>query len=303
VPLGASYFTFKLIHYVIESSRDKLPRHELGDFLSWVFFFPMFTAGPIERFEDYQQNHATKFTRAHLLGAITRIGYGVIKKFVFLKLIIEREVFHDPKNLWQAIPVVNPSFQTKEFVRLMPSIHPAFGWQYVVNHFVGAYLDFSAYNDIAVGCALLFGIKLVENFDYPILATNIGEFWKRWHISLSNWCQRYVYMPSMALTRRPYIAIYATMMVMSLWHGGSLGYVYRGLYHGTLLALFVTWGRIRRWRKWKPWNGPFVMWSCRILTMLAASAAGAFTALELDSGTGVRLFLLLFGIHTDSTNG
>jgi alginate O-acetyltransferase complex protein AlgI len=303
VPLGASYFTFKLIHYIVERARDRLPPHGLGEFLAWVFFFPMFTAGPIERFEEFQSNRAPKFTHDHLLGAITRIGYGVIKKFVFVKLLLERDVLHDPRELHQAVPIFYPAFKAADFIRMMPRLNAAFAWQYVVNHFVAAYLDFSAYNDIAIGIALLFGIRLVENFDYPILAPNIGEFWKRWHISLSNWCQRYVYMPSMALTRRPYVAIYATMMVMSLWHEGSLGYVYRGLYHGTLLALFVTWGRVRRRMKWKPWNGALVMWSCRGLTFFAASAAGAFTALDADASTGLRLFALLFGFHFGKSSG
>jgi alginate O-acetyltransferase complex protein AlgI len=296
VPLGVSYFTFKLIHYVVDASRKTLPKHGPAVFFAWVFFLPMFAAGPIERFEHFVANRATTWKNEYLLQGGTRIVYGLVKKFVLVDLLLTRTAKHVPDNISEAIPIFVPAFSAKELVKVLPDLHPLFAWQFVINHFAAAYVDFSAYNDIALGTALLFGVKLTENFDWPIAATNPPEFWRRWHISLSAWCQRYVYFPTMAATRRPYLAIYATMITMGLWHEGTLSFLVRGLYWGTLIVIFVTWGRVKRSRRWK--GGHWALtWTARGFMFLAAAAAMAFTATHQSFSTGLRLFATLFGFH------
>src|SRR5205823_958189 len=93
-------------------------------------------------------------------------------------------------------------------------------WRYLTYLFLHTYIEFSAYSDIAIGASLLFGIVIRENFDFPILASNVGEYWKRWHMSLSSWCQAYIYMPTIGVTRSPYLAVFLTMMTIGLWHAG-----------------------------------------------------------------------------------
>ena len=106
-------------------------------------------------------------------------------------------------------------------------------WGFLALTYLYAYLDFSAYTDIAIGASRLFGIKIMENFNFPILAINISDFWKRWHMTLAGWCQTYIYMPVMARTRTPYAAVFATFTMMGLWHGATAGWLLWGLYHAT----------------------------------------------------------------------
>jgi alginate O-acetyltransferase complex protein AlgI len=296
VPLGISFFTFKLIHYVVDASRKTLPKHGLAEYYAWVFFLPMFAAGPIERFESFQANRSASFSREQLLAAITRISFGLIKKFVVVDLLLERSARHSPDNLWNAIPFYAPAYSPRFIVDDLPTMHPLFAWQFVINHFTAGYIDFSAYNDIAIGTGLLFGVKLTENFDWPILATNPAEYWRRWHITLSNWCQRYIYLPTLAITRQPYVAIYATMITMSLWHEGNLRYLFRGIFWGTLIVIYVTWTRIKRWKGWTLSHQGWT-WGARTLMFLLASAGHSFTATRGAPLGGLQLFLTLFGFN------
>jgi D-alanyl-lipoteichoic acid acyltransferase DltB (MBOAT superfamily) len=105
------------------------------------------------------------------------------------------------------------------------------------------YLQFAGYSDIAIGFALLLGYRVMENFNWPFLARNISEFWKRWHISLSNWCRNYIYMVVTSISRKPTLAILLSMLVLGLWHEISLRYVLWGVYHGVGIALWQLWKR------------------------------------------------------------
>lgn len=298
VPLGASYFTFKLIHYIVDASRDELPRHDFWQFIGYIFFFPSFAAGPIEPFEHYLKNTKPRFSSGDVLEGGTRILYGVVKKAVLVDLLLDRTIRHDTTHLARAIPIWMPPFALEDLVKALPTLPPAFAWQFVITRFVSSYLDFSAYSDIAIGGALLFGIRLGENFNFPIFATNPGDFWKRWHMSLSSWCQRYVYLPVMARTRSPYVAVYCTMLAMGIWHGGNLNYVCWGLYHATLLAVYSTWLRIRNQRRWRTKSRLFAL-GARVATLVFIVAASAFsTTAPVGVGAGFRLFALLFGFHT-----
>lgn len=289
VPLGASYYTFKLIHYVIETGRKALPKHGPATFFAYMFFFPMFTAGPIERFDRFHDGRAPKLTREHLVDGTTRIMYGLVKKLVIVDLVFARPVRPDAHSLLDAIPIYNPALSLEQLMGVLPIVHPLFVWQFVINHFVAVYLDFSAYSDIAVGTALIFGIRLVENFDWPIFATNPTAFWKRYHVSLSAWCQRYVYLPVLGRTRNPYLAVYATMLAIGFWHAGNLNYLAWGLYQGTVIVVYLTWGRIKRWRKWKP-KGNGIAIAGTFATLLAVAPAMIFPA---TSSYGVRAALKL----------
>lgn len=112
--------------------------------------------------------------------------------------------------------------------------------------FIKAYLDLSAYSDIAIGLSALFGFRIRENFDRPFLKRNLAEFWRGWHVSLSGWCRNNIYFPVFGLTRRPIVAIYACMLAMGLWHQLSLNWATWGLYHATGLSLLVYWERYKK---------------------------------------------------------
>ncbi|MBL8820282.1 MAG: hypothetical protein JNL58_29935, partial [Planctomyces sp.] len=149
--------------------------------------------------------------------------------------------------------------------------------------FLKLYFDFSGYSDLSIGAARLFGIQLMENFNWPVLAPNIGQFWRRWHMSLGAWCQAYIYMPVLGRWRNPYVSAYATMLVMGLWHAGSWSYVFWGLYHATGLSLFLTWTRFKARRGWKLGAGKLSQLTGAGLTVLFVSVGMTFT-LSLNHG-------------------
>ncbi len=129
-------------------------------------------------------------------------------------------------------------------------------WGYLTLYYLTLYLNFSAYTDIAIGTSRFFGFRIMENFNFPILATSIDEFWRRWHMTLTNWCREYVYQPVLGLWRRPMIASYATFVVIGLWHEFSLSRILWGVLHGSALIGYFSWKRRFGRRTRKPANQP-----------------------------------------------
>ncbi|MEZ4320682.1 MAG: MBOAT family O-acyltransferase [Myxococcota bacterium] len=275
LPLGISYYTFKLVHYAFERSRNALPEHDTWDALSWTTLFPAFTAGPIERLDHFLQHRAEEYRPSHLAHGATRILHGLVKKlFIADTLLIA--YLGDPLEVLRHGMADMTSLQA---------------WAYVIVLYLYAYMDFAAYSDIAIGGARLFGIELGENFDWPVLAPNISLFWKRWHMSLAGFCQAYVYMPLVGRTRNPYIAIYGTFLAMGLWHGASLHWVAWGLYHATGIALHLRWTLYKRKRKWNRWMDTSRWRHVGIVpTTLFVSGATAITSTApLGVGAGLAL--------------
>lgn len=283
IPLGISYFTFKLIHYAMETARGKIPEHSLANFFTYVFLFPIFTAGPIERFDHFLKNRDEKPSREAFAEGGTRIIQGLIKKFVFAEVL------------------VYPLFAAKTTDLLLNdarAIAPLRTWLHLALAYAYFYFDFSSYSDIAIGGARLFGFRVTENFNFPFLAPNISNFWMRWHISLANWCRSYVYMPVIGWTRNPYLASYATFAAIGLWHAGDWNQLSWGLYHATGITIYQTWGRMRRKYKWKKLQG----WKAQVLstgiTIVFVTGSYIFIVTEHDGGMvgAFRLAGKLFGI-------
>ncbi len=236
LPLGISYFTFKLVHYAVEVGRGNIRPHPVSEFLLYIFLFPIFSAGPIERFDNFLKNRDERITAQGVAEGLTRILYGLIKKFAIAEALI--------------VPLLaDPS--TEQLAANLAGYRPERVWFHLTFFFLFAYLDFSAYSDIAIGTSRLFGFRIIENFNFPIVATNMVDFWSRWHISLSQWARIYVYMPLIGITRNPYAASYAAFAMIGLWHEGSLNWLFWGLYHATGISICQAWLRTKRRRKWK----------------------------------------------------
>lgn len=280
VPLGVSYLVFKLVHYAVEVVRGRIAPHTTSDVLSWATLFPAFVAGPIERFDHFLGERESTLTEAALAWGISRIFGGLVKK-LFISDVLLSELLIDP---------VYADLMLGGWTSLE-------AWAYVVLFFVRGYFDFSGYTDIALGAARLFGIRLMENFDWPLLAPDIAQFWRRWHMTLAGWCQIYVYQPALGLTRQPYAAIYSVFLVMALWHGLSWNWVGWGLWHGTGVSALMTWNRFKRRRRaLKRVAAP--NWLGTVVTVLFVSAGNAFTSTEhLGFAAGLRLFAKLFGVE------
>ena len=236
-PIGISYYSFKLIHYAIEVRRGTLTERSLPAFLSYLFLFPMFTAGPIERYDHYLKNIDTTFTKTNLVEGVSRIMHGFIKKFVIAEILMKK-----------FFGSMDSTIFLQQFSQM--STLELWGYLLVMNFYL--YMDFSAYSDLAIGTSRLFGIRIMENFNFPVLAHNLQEFWRRWHMSLSGWCQSYIHLPVMGLTRNPHLALYATFIGMGLWHAGTLSRIGWGVYHATGITLYMSWVRFRKKKRWKP---------------------------------------------------
>ena len=265
IPMGISYFTFKLIHYAVEVGRGNIKDRSVTAFFCYVFLFPIFTAGPIERFDHFLANREEKWTQESFVEGMMRIIHGLIKKFViadmFLALLLGQT------ETWQ--------------IAHDRTLTAATLWQYMAVSYLILYLDFSAYSDIAIGTSRLMGLKIQENFNWPIFASNISEFWKRWHMTLANWCMSYIYMPVLGLRRNPYLAAYSTFILMGLWHAGSLNWVMWGIWHATGLVVYQSWGRYRRKKGWTFFNRPIWKYTCVPLTFLYITGGIVFTIVHV----------------------
>jgi len=275
VPVGLSYFSFKLIHYALETARGTLPPSRLGDYLAWVFLFPIFTAGPIERFDHFLSERPPRLDARLVAEGLTRIAHGLVKKFVLVGILIESL---SPGH-GSAGHVGRLLAELSE--RPVPEV-----WGFCALSFLIMYLDFSAYSDIAIGASLLLGFRIMENFDWPILASDISAFWSRWHMTLTGWCQSYVIMPVLGLTRRLTAAIFAGFLAIGLWHAGTGCWAAWGLYHAAGVIAFHAWQSARERRGATGDAGPLRRAAGTILTL--AFVTGSFAILAGDEAGGLR---------------
>lgn len=268
IPLGVSYFSFKLLHYTIDRGRNSLPAHGFWDFASFMFLAPIFTAGPIERFEHYLAHRESRFRFEFVAEGSIRIAQGLVKKFILGVVAME------------AIDTLTDQRGALSVLMAPEDASPFLIWRTLLLLLLYVYLDFSAYSDIAIGSSRLFGLRIMENFNWPFLATTLQQFWQRWHMTLATWVRVYIYMSVVALTRNPYAASIVTFAAMGAWHAAwPAHWVLWGLWHGLGLVALTALGRYRSKRKIKPPR--FIAW--RILawatTIGWVALGGSFTAL------------------------
>jgi alginate O-acetyltransferase complex protein AlgI len=225
VPLGLSYLSLELIHYMIERSRGRITDRSLANLAAFVFFFPCRVAGPIKRYGDFTASVAKAHASAEdVYQGCFRILSGLFKKVV----------------LADALSTVAANVVTART--------PGQAWTAMAAYALALYMDFSAYSDFAIGVSRLMGVRVPENFNWPYLATNIQDFWNRWHMSLSSWVRDYIFSTvgrqlfKTPLRRRPGViataSFFATFLVVGAWHGLALNFLVWGAYHGLLVTVF-----------------------------------------------------------------
>jgi alginate O-acetyltransferase complex protein AlgI len=284
LPLGISFFTFKLIHVAVEIARGNLRDRSPATFAAYVFLFPIFTAGPIEQYDHFLKNREARPTAAGMAEGIWRIILGLIKKFIVAELLV--------------FDLLMGGRGFASFHAGLPEFSTPGAWTYLFLAFVYGYFDFAGYSDIAIGSSRLFGIRVMENFNNPMLARNLAEFWKRWHMSLAAWTQRYVYMPTLGLTRNPWLGVYLTFIAMGLWHAGNLSFLCWGVYHATGVSVVLLVQRHRRLRQGRPF--PVIDripgWGTALTWVFLAGSAGFAASSGLGGSVLQRTFAKLIGI-------
>ena len=270
VPMGISYITFQCISYLTMVYRRET-RALANPTLVFLYalFFPKVTAGPIEPPDTFFAGLKNKprLNWRDTLSAVTVIAVGFAKKCAVADL---------------AAPVVNAVFQRPGQADGLSTLAA------IALYTVQIYFDFSGYTDIALGSARLFGINLTENFDHPYSAASIVDFWRRWHISLTNWLRKYVYFPlggSRVAPSRHCLNVMITFLVSGLWHGASMTFVVWGLLHGVGQVIEIAFGKSSR--KKKPSKGKRIAGRIRTVALVAVgwvffradSLGGAFRVL------------------------
>ncbi|MBI5824674.1 MAG: MBOAT family protein [Chloroflexi bacterium] len=227
--LGFSYVAFRLIHTIRDRQMGRTPSVDLGEYLTYVIFFPAFTAGPIDRLERFIKDLRAPFAGLTLdtfYPAGQRLLLGLFKKFVIADAL--------------ALIALNDTNATQ--------ITSAFWmWIIVYAYAFQIYFDFSGYTDIALGIAGLLGIKLPENFASPYLKPNLTQFWNNWHMTLTQWFRAYFFNPitrwlrswqkPLSIPMMILLTQVATMLLIGFWHGVTWNFTLWGLWHG--LGLFI----------------------------------------------------------------
>lgn len=232
LPLGISFFTFHQITYLFDTFNRIIPRVKFRDYTLYIAFFPQLIAGPIVRAREFIPQ-ISNFIGSQHFWKNTVIGFSLFIMGLGKKVIVADYFAIHANNVFN-LPIED--------------LHPSFfdSWVASLSYTFQLYFDFSGYSDMALGLALLFGFKLPINFLSPYQSQNIGEFWRRWHITMSSFFRDYLYIPmggSHCTKYRQIFNLMLTMGLVGLWHGAGFTFILWGLLHGTYLAMH----RIYKW--------------------------------------------------------
>ncbi|MGC1664951.1 MAG: MBOAT family protein [Bradyrhizobium sp.] len=233
LPLGISFFTFQQIAYLVDVMRGAPVERDVLSYSLFVSFFPHLIAGPlVHHAEMIQQFKRGRTFRSAVLAAR---GLAILAAGLFKKVVIA-------DNLAQ---FVSPVFAHLD---AGGGVTTSWAWLAILSYTLQIYFDFSGYSDMAVGLALLFGIRLPVNFRSPYKATSIIDFWRRWHITLSRFLRDYLYIPlggNRLGEQRRYLNLVLTMLLGGLWHGAGWNFLIWGGLHGLYLCVNHLW---QKWR-------------------------------------------------------
>ncbi len=276
LPVGISFFTFQALSYVIDVYRGDAEPSPTLDFAVYLSFFPHLVAGPIVRARELlpQLKVRPDPRRIEAPLAFRLIFAGLFKKVVISSFLAEAIV---------------------DDVFAVPGAHSNLEILFAVYAYaVQIYADFSGYTDIAIGCALLLGLRFPQNFDAPYAATSVQGFWRRWHMTLSFWLRDYLYIPlggNRGGERRMERNLFLTMVIGGLWHGAAWTFVVWGAVHGAALVLERRWQLRREASGAEPGPlSPVLRW---VVTFHVVCLAWIFFRAESFSVAGELLWRLL----------
>jgi hypothetical protein len=222
LPIGISFFTFQIMTYVIDLYREEIKvQKKFINLGLYIMLFPQLIAGPIVRYIDIEKEINNRKVDINLIDeGIKRFILGLGKK-IFIANIM---------GTWADIVFNMP----------LEKINTPLAWLGIFGYTMQIFFDFSAYSDMAIGLGKIFGFHFLENFNYPYVSRNIQEFWRRWHISLSQWFKDYLYIPLGGNRKgeiRTYINLLTVFFLTGLWHGASWNFIFWGIFHGLFLII------------------------------------------------------------------
>jgi alginate O-acetyltransferase complex protein AlgI len=254
LPIGISFYTFAGISYAVDVYRGMIrPAKSVIHYLAWVTLFPYILAGPIIRYGHVGE----QLERSQQRFRWALIGTGLFFLVMgFAKKVLVADTM---------APYVNTLFSHHAHLGLLS------GWAAALGYTLQLYFDFSGYSDMAVGVAIMIGLRFPQNFDSPYKAVNPSDFWRRWHMTLSGWLRDYLFIPlggSRGTTVLTVRNLLITFLLGGLWHGPAWTFVFWGLLWGTYQSVHVVAKKYGLTPKW--------VWLNRILTFAAATVAWVF---------------------------
>lgn len=217
MPIGISFFTFQNLGYIVDVYLKKHePSKHLLDYMTYVCLFPQLIAGPIVRYMDIQNELTNrKSSFENISKGIKRFIIGLSKKVLIANVL-------------------------GEFAKLIITQTVLASWIKPISFTLQIYFDFSGYSDMAIGLGLIFGFNFKENFNYPLIAKSITDFWRRWHISLSSWFRDYVYIPlgGSRVNKIKWVRnLFVVWFLTGFWHGANWNFILWGLYFFVILII------------------------------------------------------------------
>lgn len=261
VPIGISFFSFKAISYLVDISSGKIAACKSPlNFFTYLAFFPTILSGPIDKPQTFlpQLEQPRSFTYQNGIKGLKQILWGIFKKMVIADnlAIITTGIFTNDGG--EPIAVISLIFGSFLYT-------------------IQLYTDFSGYTDMAIGVGRLLGFKIQKNFNFPLFSTNIAEFWRNWHISLTSWVSEYVFTPLNFKLRDigrygTLIAIFINLIIIGIWHGPNWTFVLFGIIHGIFFIPLVVSGKLNKRRKKKqvkyaPKEVLGIIWTFTILSL------------------------------------
>ena len=223
LPIGISFFTFQKMSYIIDVYRKTTPPQKNFTFYAlYILMFPQLIAGPIVRYKDIQNqldsSREDRNSYSNRIVGFIRFMIGLAKKVLIANVLAKQA---------DMIFAVSPDY-----------FSTGTAWIGILAYTFQIYFDFAGYSDMAIGLGKMFGFEFLENFNFPYISQSITEFWRRWHISLSNWMKDYLYISlggNRVKVSRMYLNLIIVFLISGLWHGAAWTFVVWGLYHGLFI--------------------------------------------------------------------
>ena len=230
LPLAISFFTLQQIAYLIDAYKSNLKNNNFIDYGLFVTFFPQLIAGPIVYHKEMMQQYASIQNKSI---KFENISFGLL---IFSIGLFKKVVIADTFAVWATY-----GFHAIDVITFYQAWVTSFSYTFQI------YFDFSGYTDMAIGAALLFNIKIPNNFNSPYKATNIQDFWRRWHITLSRFLKNYIYIPLGGNKKgnfKTYNNLLLTFLIGGLWHGAGWTFLFWGFLHGLALIIHRIWSLV-----------------------------------------------------------
>lgn len=283
VPLAVSFFTFEFVHVLTDAYLGKIKSARFRDFWVFAMFFPTMVAGPIKRYQNFvpQIDRVIALRRldpALMATGTYRVVLGLAKKSI---------IADSMTPLVAPLLAPGPVYTTADY------------WAGALAYAAKIYFDFSGYSDIAIGCSLLLGFQILENFDRPYWSENISIFWRRWHMSLSSWIRDYLFIPLGGSRRGALFTLLNLAVVMAiagLWHGAAWHFVAWGLWQGAGLAVHRAWSSLVSRRLSQQIRTASWLRGVSIVTTFAFVVFGWVLFASPDTKTALHVMERMFGI-------